>query len=268
MTRPEAVTPDEVLAALAAVMDPELDEPVTEMGFVEDVTVAEGGVVRVAFRLPTYWCSPNFAFLMLEDVHKAAAALPGVTRVEVDLLDHLHAEEIVAAVREGRSFGEALGEAAGDVDLSELRRTFEDKAFQRRQEAVLLDLKGQGFADEAIVTMGLSVFDRLRFVGAEARRRAPLYRALLIRRGLVRAPNDPVFVTLEGTPIAAADLWGHLGQLRRVRINMEFSGALCRGLKEHRYKEAVRKDGELTLIDFLPGASTSRTDNAPHEKAR
>lgn len=266
MGRLEPTTVEEVHAALAAVMDPELDEPVTEMGFVEAVEVADGAV-RVAFRLPTYWCSPNFAFLMVEDVHKAVTALPGVRSVEVDLLDHLHGEEIAAAVREGRSFAEALGEAAGDADLIELRRTFEDKAFQRRQEAVLLDLRSQGFDDAGIASMCLSVFDRLRFVGAEARRRAPLYRALLVKRGLVRSGRDPVFVTLDGAPIPAAEMWAHLGRLRRVRINMEFSGALCRGLKQHRYKEAVREDGELTLIDFLPGASASRTQNAPPDRA-
>ena len=267
MAGPAPITAESVAAALTAVMDPELDEPVTEMGFVEEVEV-RGSAVRIAFRLPTYWCSPNFAFLMVEDVHAAVAALPGVDRVEVDLLDHLHGEEIVAAVRDGRSFGEALGESAGDVSLAELRRTFEDKAFQRRQEAVLLDLKSQGFDDNGIVTMCLSVFDRLAFVGAEARRRAPLYRELLVKRGLVRSGSDRVFVMPDGTPIEAQNLWAHLGQLRRVRINMEFSGALCRGLKKHRYKEAVRQDGELTLVDFLPGASASRTENAPLENAR
>ena len=267
MAGPAPITVESVYVALAAVMDPELDEPVTEMGFVEEIEV-RGSEVRIAFRLPTYWCSPNFAFLMVEDVHAAVAALPGVDRVEVGLLDHLHGEEIVAAVREGRSFGEALGEAAGDVTLTELRRTFEDKAFQRRQEAVLLDLKSQGFDDDGIVTMCLSVFDHLDFVGAEARRRAPLYRALLVERGFVRSGGDRVFVMPDGTPIAAENLWAHLGQLRRVRINMEFSGALCRGLKEHRYKEAVREDGELTLVDFLPGSSASRTENAPRDNAR
>jgi hypothetical protein len=32
---------------------------------------------------------------------------------------------------------------------------------------------------------------------------------------------------------------------------MEFGGALCRGLKESRYKEVVQVDGEPTLVDFL-----------------
>ncbi|TKD39865.1 MAG: iron-sulfur cluster assembly protein, partial [Mesorhizobium sp.] len=60
----------ELWRRLGEVNDPELDEPITEMGFVEHVAVADDGGVQVDFRLPTYWCSPNFAFLMLDGVRK------------------------------------------------------------------------------------------------------------------------------------------------------------------------------------------------------
>src|SRR5690606_9064837 len=53
----------EVWARLDRVTDPELDDPITDMGFVEAVSVT-GAEVSITFRLPTYWCSPNFAFLM------------------------------------------------------------------------------------------------------------------------------------------------------------------------------------------------------------
>jgi hypothetical protein len=43
----------------------------------------------------------------------------------------------------------------------------------------------------------------------------------------------------------------YLGDLKSVRINMEFNGALCRGLKSTRYKEAEFVDGEPTLVDFI-----------------
>ena len=58
----------EIWARLDEVPDPELDEPITAMGFVELVTLGEGDRVEVDFRLPTYWCSPNFAFLMAEGI--------------------------------------------------------------------------------------------------------------------------------------------------------------------------------------------------------
>ena len=44
--------------------------------------VAGGGRAarcRAAVRLPTYWCSPNFAYLMVGDAHEALRGLPGAT---------------------------------------------------------------------------------------------------------------------------------------------------------------------------------------------
>ena len=33
---------------------------------------------------------------------------------------------------------------------------------------------------------------------------------------------------------------------------MEFNGALCRGLKDARYREKPADPSELTLVDFIP----------------
>src|SRR5215472_7634451 len=44
------------LAALATVRDPELDEPITTLGFVTSCTVSADGDARVRLRLPTYFC--------------------------------------------------------------------------------------------------------------------------------------------------------------------------------------------------------------------
>ena len=46
-----------VLAALGTVRDPELDEPVTSLGFVASCTVSADGVADVHLRLPTYFLS-------------------------------------------------------------------------------------------------------------------------------------------------------------------------------------------------------------------
>ncbi len=58
-----AITEAHVYAAIADVLDPELDEPLVKLGFIERVQV-DGPDVTVVFKLPTYWCSPNFAYLM------------------------------------------------------------------------------------------------------------------------------------------------------------------------------------------------------------
>lgn len=59
-----------VLAALDTVMDPELDQPVTTLGFVRSVVIKDGAVT-VHLRLPTAFCAPNFAYLMVADAYDA-----------------------------------------------------------------------------------------------------------------------------------------------------------------------------------------------------
>ena len=68
----------QVLEALGTVYDPELDEPITTLGFVGSCVVAEQGDVEVRLRLPTPQCAPNFAFLMAADAHAAVWGVAGV----------------------------------------------------------------------------------------------------------------------------------------------------------------------------------------------
>ena len=85
-----------VWAAMDAVIDPELDRSLVELDFVSSVEVGERDV-HVALRLPTYWCSPNFAYLMVGDAHEAVRRVPGAERVRVDLVDHYAGERISTA---------------------------------------------------------------------------------------------------------------------------------------------------------------------------
>lgn len=251
----------QVWDALARVADPELDEPITSMGFVEDVEFAgppDDAIVTVRFRLPTYWCSPNFAFLMAEGIVREVGAVSGVTRVLVRLQDHMHAEEVMAAVNGGRSFSEVFAALCDGADLSEVRATFEAKAFQRRQESVLVRLRGLGYSDTALAAMTLRQLDAVDFDGGEAAAQRPRYREALVRRGLARWPGDLAFRTWEGEALSAEGLRDYIGRLRQVRINMEFNGALCRGLKDARYKGVRRVDGEPTLVDFMLGRVPER----------
>jgi metal-sulfur cluster biosynthetic enzyme len=84
----------DVWSALGTVTDPEIDESVTSLEFVTSVRIESGNKVHIEFRLPTYWCAPNFAFLMASDMRDAVAELPWVENVTVRLLDHFSAELI------------------------------------------------------------------------------------------------------------------------------------------------------------------------------
>jgi metal-sulfur cluster biosynthetic enzyme len=229
---------EQVWARLDLVMDPELDEPLTDMGFIEAVAITGPGTVDVSFRLPTYWCSPNFAFLMAEGIKREVEALPWVTEAVVTLQDHMAAAEMNAAIKEGASFASVFAELQPDQDLQELRETFDRKAFQRRQEVVIKALRDQGHSVESIVTLSRAALEAVVFDDPEASRQQGRYLALQKAKRLAPFPGDPALTDWHGTPLSVEGFTAYMGLLRSVRINMEFSGSLCRGLKQSRYMEA------------------------------
>ena len=77
-----------VWQALGTVMDPELDEPITDLGFVESSTVSDDGVATVVLQLPTFFCAPNFAFLMVADAFDAVMEVDGVRHAVVTLKEN------------------------------------------------------------------------------------------------------------------------------------------------------------------------------------
>jgi metal-sulfur cluster biosynthetic enzyme len=205
-----------VLAALGTVYDPELDEPITALGFVGALAVA-GGEVTVRLRLPTPQCAPNFAFLMAADARAAVARVPGVRSVSVVLEDHYTGEEINAAVASGGAFDDAFpGESEGSLDA--LRVLFRRKALLARQSRLL---------DSPARTLG-------ELSGPDAER----VRALRAALGIDASEDAAPFVAGDGTPVARDDL-----RFRRMAsltaLSLEANGGLCRDLLRVRYGEAV-----------------------------
>lgn len=244
----------EILARLDGVTDPELDEPLTDLGFIEDVTIDSDGSVAIGFRLPTYWCAANFAFLMADDMRRAVSSLPWVRAVRPELRDHMYAEEVNRGVAEGRDFGDAFGALASDEPLDELRAKFWRKSFERRQEAVLVALRESGFEPEAIVALTVGALEALAIQTDEWSRATARYLARRRELGDGGASQAPAFVTGDGAALRADALATHLTALRSVRLNMEFNGALCRGLLAARYQES-EASAEPTLADFMPSGA-------------
>ncbi len=252
----------EVWRAVGRVHDPELDEPVTDMGFVERIEVADDGSVELDFRLPTYWCSPNFAFLMLDGVRDALEQLAWRPRFHITLHDHLFADEVNKGIAEGKAFAEIFDTLSPLDDLAGLRETFLRKAFQRRQEAALLGLREAGWADDDILTLDCGTLDRAK-VGPELTVRLTRYLDAMRARFPHLGDDAAAFVAWEGAPLSAAGLPDYLGKLRAVRINMEFNGALCRGLKQARYREKPKDDDDLTIADFIDAEPPPVRRSAP-----
>lgn len=254
MAQAETSRKAEVWAALGEVVDPELDDTVTELGFIEDIEIGADDRVSVAFRLPTYWCAANFAFLMADDMRSAVSGLPWVNGVEIKLRDHMYENEVNAGVADGLTFKDAFGDLAADEPLEALREKFRRKAFQRRQEAVLLALLAEGWDWPALCGMTVAALQGTMIEDAEGARQKPRYFELLEDFGWADAPDGPAFVTLDGARVLAGEKDTHMRMLRSVRINMEFNGTLCRGLQRVRYWEPGKDDQEPTLADFIQGA--------------
>src|SRR5712664_3585841 len=88
----------EIWACLQGVMDPELDESVTDLNFVTKADVDSENRVHIEFRLPTYWCAANFSFLMADDMRCAVSALDWVKGVSIVLGEHMYADKINAGL--------------------------------------------------------------------------------------------------------------------------------------------------------------------------
>jgi metal-sulfur cluster biosynthetic enzyme len=207
----------QVLEALGTVYDPELDEPITTLGFVGSAVVSEAGQVAVRLRLPTPQCAPNFAFLMAADARNAVLGVAGVRSVSVVLEDHYTGAEINAAVAGGSGFGDAFpGETEGPLEA--LRELFQRKALLARQSRLLCD--------------GVSRLGELS--GHDADRVRALRRAL----GIDASDDAPAFVLGDGTPVSASDV-----RFRRMAsltaLSLETNGGMCRDLLKVRYGEGA-----------------------------
>ena len=211
-----------MLARLGAVLDPEIDRSVVDMGFIQELAEARGAI-RVSFRLPTHWCGANFAFMMASDMRTALGALPWATRVEVSLLDHFASGRINRAVNTGGGFADVFpGEASGDLDA--LRRRFVEKAFASRQEALLRPLvRARGL--EAALASRLRDLEALAegALGVEATR----YLSLRRQVGGDTHPDAPAFTDLAGNPVGASGYADHMRALRRDRGAAEANAEHC-----------------------------------------
>jgi hypothetical protein len=144
----------------------------------------------------------------------------------------MYADKINRGISQGLSFQEAFGrDATGD--LSDVRRTFLLKAFQRRQEALLNELMARGYTAEQLVTM---ILGELQALSVE-RQGQDLVGRYLERREIVGpcSPDAPAFLSAEGRHLQVEGLEAYVRGLRRVGVNAEFNGALCRGLLSARF---------------------------------
>jgi metal-sulfur cluster biosynthetic enzyme len=217
------------LAALTTVRDPELDEPITTLGFVASCKVSCDGRAVVRLRLPTYFCAPNFAYLMVADAYDAVAAVPGIQSAEVILEDHFASAQINAGVAAKSGFVKSFdGEAV--AELGDLRAQFLRKAVMAGTDQVCRPLVAAGVtpAELRVLTLGAvpasPELDRLR------QRRAEL--------GLAAGDDAPLLIDpATGERVAAEAVPLHLRKALVTRAGIEANTSICSGMFRVRYPD-------------------------------
>ncbi|NYI80968.1 iron-sulfur cluster assembly protein [Nocardioides panzhihuensis] len=237
-------------AALGSVVDPELDEPITDLGFVRSLTVSGTAPVEIEvhLRLPTSFCSPNFAYLMASDAKDALTALPWTGHVVVELDDHHDSDLINAGLAADAGYvGTFRHEAESSLD--ELRTTFHRKAHTAALERCLTRLlRGQpDLPADAVGDVRLQDLPDDEFTAALLRRRAVL--------GLPDLPEAYVLVDHDGR--RPDDIPLALRRARSTRISIDGNAHFCRGLLATRYGDEVTSPAFVPLTDLhREGASS------------
>jgi metal-sulfur cluster biosynthetic enzyme len=223
----------EILDALAGVRDPELDEPITDLDFVSELEVEEGAAF-VRLRLPTYFCAPNFAYLMVADAKAAVLSVPGIERASVALDDHYASAEINVGVNDGHGFDGAFPDETESPDLEELRTVFRRKSFVSRQEQLCRELLAEDHAPADLAGMTLADVPASDLLQKYLERRTEL--------GLDVSGDAPLVVDPDGKRVPEEAVVQHLRFARTVRVSIEGNAELCRGLLATRYGTPDREE--------------------------
>jgi len=219
-----------VYAALATVRDPELDTPITAMGFVASCSVSCEGRAVVRLRLPTFYCAPNFSYLMAADAYDAVAAVPGITAAEVILEDHFAADEINAGVAAQSGFAASFdGEAVAELD--DLRAQFLRKAVLAGTDQVCRPLVDAGATPADLANLTLGAVPRSEQLDRLIKRRSEL--------GLATDDNAPLLLDpATGHRIPEASVPLHLRKARVTQTSIEANTSICSGMFQARYPQS------------------------------
>jgi len=252
MSTTHETTREAVRERLDRVTDPELDESIVDLNYIDSIEF-EDGTVTVRFTLPTAWCSPAFAWMMAVDARDEVESLPSVRRARIVLQEHLHDEEINSGVNDRLSFDETFPDADGDIDA--VRADLDEKTCLARQYDAVEALLEAGLDGETIAA--------LRVEDVESDPSAPEAKAGEDRSYVVYCQHGTVGVSVPAEPIdrylEKAHMTGRVSdssdrcfttpdrkpidestfdlvhrRARSARINMSSQGGICDELRKSR----------------------------------
>lgn len=237
-----AVDPDAIRARLDNVYDPELDQSIVDLEYVDEIYVDDGSVT-IEFVLPTAWCSPAFAWMMATGIRDEVRALSTVTEVRVVLRDHMHDDQINRGVNEHLPFQDVFEDATDDIEA--VRRKLDRKARLARQHRAVEHLLDAGMTPEQIAELTSDDFERLDdqivvylqdgSVGVPVSAdpiRSYLEKAREV--GVVTDPDDRLFAGRDGDPIDPDDFESVHRNARLAKTNISGQAGLCAQLHKAR----------------------------------
>src|ERR1700761_7505161 len=217
------------LAALTTVRPRDLNKPITALGFVASCVVSREGKAVVRLRLPTYFCAPNFAFLMVADAYDAVTAVPGGRSAEVILEDHFASDAINAGVAAQAGFVQSFdGEAV--AELGDLRSQFLRKAVMAGTDLVCRPLVAAGGTPAELLVLTLGAVPASPELLRLRQRRAEL--------GLPAGDDAPLLVDPQtGAPVDEAAIPLHLRKARVTQAGIDANTSICSGMFRVRYPD-------------------------------
>lgn len=239
-------TRETVRERLARVDDPELDESIVDLDYIEALEI-DGAEVSVTLVLPTAWCSPAFAWMMATGARDEIEDLPEIETATIRLEDHMHAAGINRGVN-GRLAFENVFEDADD-DIEAVRRTLAEKARMSRQYHAIGALREAGLDDEQVVTLtrdeieiderdenGIAAISLANGAFAVSVPAEPVseYLDKASEVGIVSDPTDRVFATADEEPIETDELDRVQHRARLTGATVTGQGAICEGLNRAR----------------------------------
>jgi len=78
---------------LAAIVDPEINETITELELIDEVDIQDNGV-KIDLHLTSPFCPAVFGFKICQDVHDNLLMIDGIDDVKVNVSNHFMAEQI------------------------------------------------------------------------------------------------------------------------------------------------------------------------------
>jgi len=109
---------------LNSVIDPETSNSIVELGFIRKVEEV-GKKVMITLSPPTFWCSPTFLYMILEDLR--GKLLSRYEEVRIEIVGHHDSERLTRCINLGLKFEECYKDQGVNGHYEDLKSYFYER---------------------------------------------------------------------------------------------------------------------------------------------